>query len=177
MSFSDPYGLCEKPSGKGVGICVQAFISTPTVMGQAVGDGRGPRSDGGTYKTSHRFSVDAGSGRMTGLQQSVGATKGQAGIGELMVSPVRQTKDGGHSVSVTGNATSVDMPPGMDITYSFDLNISKNGKVSVTGGEFDGYPSFEIWVYPEKGKPQLVKFYGESNISALGGEPERKVVP
>ncbi|MDZ4862278.1 MAG: RHS repeat-associated core domain-containing protein [Gemmatimonadota bacterium] len=177
ISFRDPYGLCEKPIGKGVGICIQAFISAPTVMGQAVGDGRGPRSDGGTYKTSHRFSVDPSSGKMTGLQQGVGATKGQAGIGELMVSPVRQTKDGGHSVSVTGNAMSVDMPPGMDITYSFDVNISKDGKVSVTGGEFDGFPSFEIWAYPEKGKPQLVKFYGESNITALGGEPERKVVP
>jgi hypothetical protein len=90
---------------------------------------------------------------------------------------MRPTKDGGHSVSVTGNAMSVDMPPGMDITYSFDISISKDGTVSVTGGEFDGFPSFEIWAYPENGKPQLVKFYGESNITALGGEPDRKVIP
>jgi RHS repeat-associated protein len=177
VGFSDPYGLCERPLGKGVGICVQSFIGAKTVGGLPVGDNRGPRGDGGSYKTSQRFSVDPASGAQSGYQENVGATMGTVGIGGFSISPSRPTEGGGFTVSVSGNAMSVDMPPGADITYSFDIHVSADGKVSVTGGEFDGYPSFEIYAYGPDGNARRIAYYPEGNITALGGDTERKVVP
>ncbi|MGH7719328.1 MAG: RHS repeat-associated core domain-containing protein, partial [Gemmatimonadaceae bacterium] len=73
VNFSDPFGLCERPNGKGVGICLETFIQG-TFGG--LGDNRGARSDGGSYKTSIRFSVDPKTGAVSGLSKDIGATAG-----------------------------------------------------------------------------------------------------
>ncbi|MFN8521635.1 MAG: RHS repeat-associated core domain-containing protein [Chloroflexota bacterium] len=58
VSRTDPSGLCEDPGGDGTRICIETYIPMETAWG-FVGDNRGPRSDGGTYRTRQQFSVTA----------------------------------------------------------------------------------------------------------------------
>jgi RHS repeat-associated protein len=171
VTFSDPFGLCERPTGSGVGICIESFIAQPRVFGfLPVGDGRGPSGNGGSFKTSQRFSIDPRSGSLSGVQQHIGRTLGVPGGGVLVTTQVSGDGAGGWNLTVGGHATSALVPSGLDIDFGFKLNISANGQVTVTGGQHDGFPSYEIWVYPQGGDDaKRIYYHSEGNFFELVG--------
>jgi hypothetical protein len=173
--YTDPFGLCERPGGKGVGVCVEAFIKSKFF---GVGDNRGPSSSGGTYKTSARFSIDPGSGKVSGLSTDIGSTAGHKGSGSVNVSTPVSDGHGGWNVTVSGSALNgTGMGPSID--YSIGLHVDKSGAVSTAGGTVDGFPSYEVWSYGNNGDPkQVYNFDMGSNLNAyklIDGVGDEKV--
>jgi RHS repeat-associated protein len=157
VAFNDPFGLCHKPGGKGVGICLETFI-----QGRfgGYGDNRGPSATGGTYRTSTRFSIDPSSGKVSGVQNHMGFTNGEGrGMGGLSAS-VRSDGANGWNLTLRGEALN-GSGLGPMIDYKFDLHVSPQGKVDVVGGKHDGFPSYELWVYPQAGGDPRRKYYHE----------------
>jgi hypothetical protein len=111
---------------------------------------------GGTYKTSASFSIDPKTGKISGLATDIGYTKGHKGVGGVDVSPAKSDGHGGWNVTTTASAVNGSgMGPMID--YSVQLNVSKDGTVSVAGGKLDGFPSVEVWSYDRNGAGTLVK--------------------
>ena len=169
VNFSDPFGLCKRPSGQGVGICIESFIQRRTVFGLEVGDNRPSSSRDGSYKTSQRFSIDPFTGVISGTREDIGRTRGSEGRGTLQVSEAASDGSGGWNVMVSGNASSSALPSVFAIDHSINLNISSTGEVTTTGGTHDGFPSYEIWIYPREGTPMRIYYHREGNFFELLG--------
>jgi RHS repeat-associated protein len=158
-SYSDPFGLCKRPKGKGIGICVEGYIKTKFF---GLGDNRGAQSNGGTYKTSMRFSIDPKTGIIRGIEHDIGSTHGHKGFGGTDVSPAKSDGHGGWNVTTSASAVN-GTGYGPMIDYSVTLNVSKDGKVTVAGGNLDGFPSVEVWSYDKAGKATNVMDYDGGN--------------
>ncbi|MFN2398534.1 MAG: RHS repeat-associated core domain-containing protein [Gemmatimonadaceae bacterium] len=175
VNFSDPFGLCDKPKGdKGaVGICLEAFIKGKF---GGLGDNRGAKSDGGSYKASIRFSIDPKTGAVSGLSKDVGSTGSMKGNGSLGVSSSSDGR-GGWNVSLTGSATNgVGVGPSID--FNINLRVSGDGEVSTAGGSHDGFPSYEVWAYQGRSDPRLVYSHDQGsnwNFVRLFGNSDTKV--
>jgi len=173
VNFSDPFGLCEKPQGKGVGICLESYIRGKFF---GYGDNRGPSANGGTYKTSTRFSIDPASGSISGLQNDIGYTGGKKGMGGLDVTRVSDG-NGGWNLTLTGSAVN-GTGRGAMIDYNINLHVDKDGGVTTAGGAHDGFPSYEIWVYKPGTDPSLLYDHNQGsriNFLKLFGSSDTKV--
>ncbi|MGE0354974.1 MAG: RHS repeat-associated core domain-containing protein, partial [Gemmatimonadales bacterium] len=172
VAYTDPWGLCKKPKGEGVGICIESFIQGKF---RGVGDNRGPQSDGGTYKTSLRFSINPTNGVVRGIESDVGSTKGHKGYGGSSVS-VESDGKGGWNLILEGEAVN-GTGMGAMIDYSITVNVTSDGSVAVTGGKHDGFPSYEIWSYHGT-KAKLEYYHKQSkNPFELLGRGDVKVAP
>ena len=152
VSYSDPFGLCERPGGKGVGVCVEAFIKSKFF---GLGDNRGPSSSGGTYKASARFSIDPRSGQVSGLSTNIGSTAGRKGSGNVNVSTPTSDGNGGWNTTISGSALN-GAGVGPSIDFSVNVNVGADGGVTTAGGTVDGFPSYEIWSYGNGGEASLL---------------------
>lgn len=161
-------GLCKKPGGRGVRICLESFISAPLY---GAGDGRDPMSAGGTYKTSIRFSIDPATGYISGSRRDIGKTFGLVpGVGDLKLERAQSDGRGGWMVWMVGSARQVLAPWLGDINFDVRVHIDQYGTVRTAGGSHDGFPSFELWSYPEYGgSPTLVYHRAETTPSDLYG--------
>jgi hypothetical protein len=145
-----------------------------------LGDKRGTSSDGGSYKTSIRFSIDTKDGRVSGLETDIGSTSGKKGIGGVDVTR-KSDGNGGWNLTLTGSALN-GSGKGAMIDYNISLNISSEGTVTVTGGAHDGFPSIEGWSYNEGSEPKqfydhaqgmfirFLKLFGDSDTKVPVGE-------
>ena len=178
VAFADPFGLCKRPAGKGIGICLETFIKTKFF---GLGDNRGPDSNGGTYKTHLSFSIDPANGKISGLETDVGQTGGKKGFGGNAVS---RKSDGNDGLTLTLEGSAVNgSGKGAMIDYKVRLHIAADGSVTTAGGKHDGFPSMEIWKYG-KGDPQLVyhhdqgsninflKLFGTGDVEVPGGQED-----
>jgi hypothetical protein len=158
-----------------VGICLEAYIRGKFF---GLGDKRGPSANGGTYKTSIRFSIDPSNGKISGLSTDIGYTAGKKGIGGLDVTRVSDGKEG-WDLTLTGSAVN-GTGKGAMIDYNINLHVDAEGGVSLTGGSHDGFPSYELWEYQQGAAPKLLYDFNQgSSVNALKlfGCCDTKVVP
>jgi RHS repeat-associated protein len=174
VSYSDPYGLCRRPKGKGVGICLESFIAAKWVLGAPVGDHRGPRSDGGSFRTHVSFSVDPATGTISGLNSANGRTLAVPGRGQAWVGPAQSDGNGGWNIAVVGYGKT-NAAPLPYINYAFGINVAADGTVTMDGGGHDGYPSYEVWSYSEDGRATNVYHHQEGWVTELAGVADVKV--
>ncbi len=158
VNYSDPFGLCKQPQGRGVGICLEAFIRGNFF---GVGDNRGPSANGGTFKTSIRFSIDPKTGAMSGLSKQIGYTHGHHGAGTLSVSEASDGK-GGWALNLRGSAVN-GTHVGPKIDFDVNVHVSGDGSVSTAGGSHDGFPSYELWSYSNGQDPKLVYSFDQGS--------------
>jgi hypothetical protein len=152
-SYSDPFGLCKRPQGKGIGVCIEAYIRAH-LMG--AGDNRGPQGDGGTSKLSISFTIDPKTGELTGARSAIGKTFGLVrGTGFGIVGTPQSDGHGGWNVTAFGDARNRVNPILGDIDAAFVINVTKDGGVSVVEATHDGYPSYEVWAYSDDGAKQI----------------------
>jgi len=192
IDTNDPAGTCQQPaglSGGQVGVCIAAFISTPTVPGGSslaygVGDNRGPSGSGGSFREQFGIIFDPS----TGAASIVSA----AGVSQAMLCP---NPDSCLPVSSSGSITqsafdyyiypkgnaqvglattavngSTGMPgaPSDSINMALWLTVSPSGTVSVNAGSvYSGYPSLEMFSY-QQGQPTGALFVSEGDVSQLG---------
>jgi len=123
-----------------------------------LGDRRGPRSDGGSYKSSIRFSIDPGTGAVSGAFTDVGKTAGLKGAGSLTVGDAVSDGQGGWNIPVSGSVVN-GARVGPRIDFSLTINVTEGGAVSVSG-KHDGFPSYELWSYSANGA-SLDYFYDQ----------------
>jgi len=178
VGFTDPFGLCERPRGKGVGICIEAFIMARRVLGLAVGDNRSFSSSGGTFKTSVRFSINPTTGALSGVDKRIGKTGPLPGIGNLKIGKPVSNGRGGFNVAVSGSARSL-VNPGGNIDFLFDINVSAKGEARVEVGAVGKFPSFEVFAFPADGGDAALIFSSTESgnpITSLFGEFDTVVV-
>jgi RHS repeat-associated protein len=152
VNAADPSGLCTKPLGLKpgqIGICVESFISKSGFGVPAfASNNRGPSSDGGDYKTSHQFIVDLTTGTIVALPPKMGKTSlfgsGMSAYGTGIVASYTKDGDGFSIVYAKGSGKTLFLPAAID--YFFEIAVSDKGCISVAGG-YDGYPSWEMWMY------------------------------
>lgn len=138
-----------------MGICLETFIQGNFF---GLGDNRGPSSNGGSYKTSIRFSIDPANGKISGLQTGIGA----GGFGGVDVTRKSDGK-GGWNLTLTGSAVNASGKGAM-IDYNIALHVSGDGAVTTAGGAHDGFPSYEVWVYPSGGEPSRAYYHDPGNF-------------
>jgi RHS repeat-associated protein len=175
VSYSDPYGLCKRPKGSGVGICLETFIQGRFF---GVGDNRGPSATGGTYKSSISFSFDPRSGTMSGVSTDIGYTKGKKGTGFLDVSASADPTTGAWTISMSGSAKNGE-GVGPAIDFEINLHVGFDGNVTMAGGSHDGFPSDEVWVYKDGQQPQNIYYHDQGNRTNIRKlfPPNDKTVP
>jgi RHS repeat-associated protein len=177
VSYSDPYGLCSKPKmRKGeIGICIETFIKGAYL---GTGDDREFSSSGGSYRTGDRFSVDPSTGSVGPNQlgvEAMGTTYGIfRGSGSIFHGKVQNGSENTGIVAMGMALNGLTVPP-VYINYSMSISVSKSGDVSVTGGTHDGFPSYEVWVYREGKKPQMVYGYNQGYIWELAGDSDVRI--
>ena len=122
LSYTDPFGLCEQPSGEkgSVGVCLEAFIQGRFF---GAGDNRGPSAEGGTYKASIRFSIDPSSGTLSGQQRDIGSTFGKPGSGTLTIGAPSSDGNGGWNIALSGSALN-----GAGVTHRFQHDRQRLGR-------------------------------------------------
>jgi RHS repeat-associated protein len=177
VSYSDPYGLCKKPTGlkKGeVGICIETFIAGPSAgVPRATADNRTFSSTGGTYRTSDRFIVQA-DGNVRNASSGKGKTFGiLPGVGDISHSSV--AAGGTTVISASMDVRTLSPWPPFNINYDFNITVA-GGDVRVSGTH-DGFPSYEIWAYQEGKNARLVYGHRETNVLDLRGCCDQKVKP
>jgi RHS repeat-associated protein len=176
LNFSDPFGLCKKPKGEGIGICLDVYIRQRWVGPAPVGDGRGPNHHGGSYKAQASFSIDPRTGKISGIEPLIGRTWFVRGSGGVVVSPAVRDRQGEWQVRISvANVESAMVPPWWDIDADLTIHVSANGEVNVSGSH-DGFPSYDVWMYPTTGNARLIYTHKERKFTDLGGEMD-KVVP
>ena len=180
VAFTDPFGLCEKPAGvkKGtIGICIETFIGGKLVSAIGGGDNRSFASNGGTYRTSDRFTVKTSTGAVSGnysgngIGKTFGRFQGTGHVGHTSTST-----DNGTTVNASAHALNGLHAPPLGIDYHLQIDVSKDGKVRVSGTH-DGYPSYEGWVYEEGKDPRLVHKHESSGNMGDLAPPEEITVP
>jgi RHS repeat-associated protein len=172
VAFSDPFGLCKRPGGKGIGICLETYIKSKFF---GLGDNRGPNSNGGSYKTHLSFSINPANGQVSGIESDVGSTAGKKGTGGNSVSR-NSDGNGGWNLTLTGTAVNGE-GKGPMIDYDINLHVSSDGVVTRAGGAHDGFPSMEIWTYGG-GNPNLLYDHDQGsdiNFLKLFGDSDTKV--
>ncbi|MHB8462710.1 MAG: RHS repeat-associated core domain-containing protein, partial [Vulcanimicrobiaceae bacterium] len=143
ISFSDPSGYCSDPGGRGVRICIDAFIQQRTVMIFYSGDNR---TFNGRMKVD-RYRVRANVNMTT--------RTGNVVVGYSHVDGKAKKATGGGTVTFSGNTAHVEMngkaggflngvAPAVQASLTLTMNI--NGTISVSGTHTQ-FPSFEIFVY------------------------------
>ena len=174
VNFSDPFGLCKRPNGRGVGVCLEAFIQGSFF---GVGDNRRASAYGGTYKTSIRFSIDPTSGAVTGLRRDIGSTAGKKGAGRLSVSSPTSDGNGGWNLTLSGSAINGEKV-GAWIDFNIKVHVGADGTVTTAGGAHDGFPSYELWSYRNGSAPSLDYFHDQGfrlNFLRLFGDSDTSV--
>jgi len=163
VSYTDPFGLCRDPGGKGIRFCMETFIPADDIGFGIKGDGddRSYNPDGGTYRTHQEVNVDLQSRTSEG-RKDTGPTRGPYGregkaSGSTLEQDVEWTRDGGAIVRISGNESIPTIPGAPGITVDLKIKISDKGEMCVTG-DHDGFPGYELWVYRE-GRPP-VPLYG-----------------
>ena len=145
-------------------MCFEAYIRRRFF---GVGDNRGPKSDGGTYKTSIRFSIAPKTGKISGLKMDIGKTKGKQGTGELEVGNVTSDGKGGWSVTLSGTALNGE-GVGPKIDFNVNVHVDGEGGVSMARPHHNGFPSYELWSYQKGADPRLVYSYDQGGpLNAL----------
>lgn len=172
VTFSDPFGLCERPKGlkEGqVGICIETFIAGPSRgVPKWAADNRTFSASGGSYKTSDRFIVEPASGAVLDDATHIGKTGPFHGIGTIGHSQGEQFTPGVTTVGAIANARTLSPWPPFNINYSLALDVTQDGAVSVSGSH-DGFPSLAIWVYRQGRAPELIYQHRETNVLDLRG--------
>jgi len=162
VAYTDPFGLCRDPGGKGIRFCLETFIPLEEVGFGIKGDGddRSYNSDGGSFRTHWGVNVDLQSRTSGGVFPKTGMTVGPLGLegqatGSTLQQSIKVTSDGGAVVRFSGNEAipTVRFAPG--ITLDLKVKISNKGEMCVQGSH-DGFPAFELWVYREGRPPQLL---------------------
>ncbi len=169
--FTDPFGVCRDPGGKGVRVCVQTFIPTKTTsFGLFKGDDRSFDPAGGNYRTTHFISVDL-QGRTSEANHDTGITEDLFGrkrkaAGSSLKEAV-EVSGGRAVIRVAGDESNPFVPgfvPGSPgITYEFKILVSDKGEMCVSGSH-DGYPAYEIYVYRD-GHPPLRLYEHDPRIT------------
>jgi hypothetical protein len=105
---------------------------------------------------------------------AMGRTWGLRSHGGVGVSDAGQTENGWSvSVAMVGVRSAL-LPKPLDIDALFIVNVSADGVVSVTGSH-DGFPSYDVWVYPEQGEPYRAYGHTEGSFFSLGGKKDKVV--
>ncbi|MGH7862175.1 MAG: RHS repeat-associated core domain-containing protein, partial [Candidatus Dormibacteraceae bacterium] len=171
MNMSDPSGLCTDPGGPGIRYCLETFIPQPSIWGFQ-GDGRGPNSSGGSYRTqqlifqtpSRTTTSSSQTGRST-LETLLGSLSRRAdpwlcGAGKSKVL-------GGRDLFATCAASDGLFygyaPPA---AYTIVLQETAQG-VRVLDARGTRFPSIEVWQYGGAQAPQLVYYY-DSQAAGTG---------
>lgn len=197
LKFVDVKGNCSSPAvGKGqVGICVDLYISSRTINGLGFGDHRGPRSNGGTYRSEMQFVVDPKKG-------SVAMTKNDAGVSKAIVplppvpfiienkgtsetKPIQSTTDDKGTTHFEVSNTALNGlsflnvggagAPTDPIKTDLNMAVTQDGRVGVDGGLRTAYPSLEVWSYDENGKATSILSIQETKPEDL--KKQDQVVP
>lgn len=178
VAYTDPFGLCERPKSvkEGqVGICIETFIAGPSRgVPKWSADNRGFSANGGSYKTTDRFTVDLAGGKVTDGLTAIGQTGPFKGIGTLGHSDGEQFSPGVTTIGAIANARTVSPWPPFNINYSLTVDVSRTGSVRV-GGTHDGFPSIELWAYRLGQAPERVYGHEEGSVLKLGGCCDKKV--
>lgn len=159
MNRTDPTGRCED-KGKGDGgkrICIQTFIPTKS-LGIFRGDNRGPKSNGGTFRTSQTLTLTPGGHGATKQEFTPGVS--QSGPlkrdGSIKKEDVKGTPQGVNVEMKSSDGLLFGTAP--KISYDLMLQPTADGGVKV-GGTHSGYPGLEVWMYQDGQKPQLLYSY------------------
>jgi RHS repeat-associated protein len=163
ISFSDPSGLCSDPGGWGIRYCVQAFIpDTHVGLTGFQGDGRGPQSDGGTFRfgqdvynqQSYVANIDSHAGI-----SHFGPWGVEAHLGHCDGKPTFLPKLHGRKINLSC-AGSDGWLFGLAPNAAYDLTITETASGTTVTGTATTYPSIEVWQYGN-GDPKLV-FYQDA---------------
>jgi RHS repeat-associated protein len=194
IDMNDPAGTCQRPaglSGGQVGVCIGAFIGTPTVPGgnsvvYGLGDNRGPNSDGGTFIEQFQIVFDPATGAVdivtaTGISQAMLCANPDACLTVSNPGTTTQSQfsyyidqQGNAQVGIATTAVNgfAGLPGGPGPSETIDialwLTLSPSGTVSVNpGSTYSGYPSLEVFSY-QQGKPTNGLFVSEGGVWQLG---------
>lgn len=170
LAYTDPNGRCSAPAGlsKGnVGICIEAFIASPTIGSGAlhgIGDNRGfaANDPSKTFRIELIGTVTPGQGSsgwtydltgQPGVSKAVilGFEKSLPGTINWAVKTTSIDKDGNAhlTITMTGINGFSGMPgaPAGEITLNVNLVVTPDGKVGIEGGARTAYPSVGIYAY------------------------------
>jgi len=172
LAYTDPNGRCSAPAGlsKGnVGICIEAFIASPTIKGIGRGDNRdfAPNDPSKTNRIQVQglFSRSAFAWN-THLEPSANRSQlvigGRGWQGTITVDPKQTVDKEGNlhlQLKITGESGLAGVPgaPEGKIQINVNLIVTPDGRVGIEGGERTMYPSTGIYVYTmgADGKPAV----------------------
>jgi RHS repeat-associated protein len=169
LAYTDPNGRCSAPSGlsKGnVGVCIEAFIASPTINRIGRGDNRdfAANDPGKTSRLEVCGTISRGGGLWNvHLTATPGTSETRIGLSRpgtaTLAVNANENKDGNLIVNVrtTGDNGFKGWPgaPEGTIQINVTLIVTPDGKVGIESGERTAYPSTGLYVYTmgADGKP------------------------
>jgi RHS repeat-associated protein len=182
--FVDPNGLCSAPAVKPgeTGVCIDLYISAPTIGIIGLGDNRGPAPNdpSATYRQELQLALNAKSGGVRIVKDDPGVSEGLPvtddlgntgptialkGSSKTFVSPTTTDKQGNHHFAIYNEALNgvANLPaigllaPQDTIKTDLKFVFTPDGKVGLDpGGTRTAYPSIEIYRYDGGGKPTTI---------------------
>jgi len=171
LAYTDPNGRCSAPAGlsKGnVGICIEAFIASPTIKGIGRGDNRdfAPNDPSKTNRIQVQGLISRSDFAWnTTLKPKASDSHlliGPGFPGKITVDPNQRVDKEGNlhlQLQITGDNGLAGVPgaPEGKIQININLIVTPDGRVGIEGGDRTAYPSTGIYVYTmgADGKPAV----------------------
>jgi RHS repeat-associated protein len=158
VNLRDPSGLCNDPGGGGIRYCVQAFIpDTHVGLTGFQGDGRGPQSDGGTF----RFGQDVFN---VPVSNTIDSYAGISHFGPFGVPAHIAYCEGRERVLPHLHGRKIHLRcAGSDGWFfgaapnaAYDITITESPSGISVIGSATQYPSIEVWQYGGPNGPRLL---------------------
>jgi RHS repeat-associated protein len=190
VGLVDPDGRCSRPAGvegRRVGICIGVFIAAPRIGGVGLGDNRGPVGDdpNATYRAQVQIVFDPGTGSLDAVVTDAGVSSvlfkglGRKGTATSRVSRPRVDEGGtAHfrvSLTATNGLAFLPFAPKETIDMVMGLMVTSDGRVGISGGMRDGYPSLEVFAYDGEGNMRKVIFLPETDPEALRPPRDQRI--
>jgi RHS repeat-associated protein len=202
VNLIDPDGRCSAPSGIGagqVGVCIGHYISAPTIRGVGLGDARGPvaNNPNATFKAQVQMVIDPAANSVISATTQAGVSHALVPIPSTGVTPggvihlsgqgtasssisAPSVDDAGNthltvSTTATNGLRNLPGAPQESIDATIGLMVTPDGKVGITGGNRDAFPSLEVFSYDSNGNATLILSVPENKPADLAPPREQPI--
>jgi RHS repeat-associated protein len=190
LKYVDRDGKCSTPAGVGagqVGICIGLYIASKTIGGVGLGDGRGPvgNNPNASFRAQVQLVVDPQKNSIVSETTKAGKSSvlieglGRTGTTSTETSKPTVDDQGNTNFTVTTTAQNglsfLPLAPKDSIDIDITLTVTPDGKVGVSGGTRDGYPSLEVYSYDSNGNATQVLVVPENKPQDLAPPKEQEI--